>query len=143
MTASVRAGDLTIPDDLLYLATTDRIGHVSFVRPDGSVVTNLMWIDWDGEHILTSSPVDSVKGRHLRKNPQVSVSAVDRDDDWRYVIVRGRVTDIIPDKELAFIDKMSMRYTDSPYRRRGFEREIFVITPDHINVSRGGWARKR
>jgi len=143
MTTGPRAGAPTIPDDLLDLVSTDRIGHVSFVRPDGSVVTNLMWIDWDGEHILTSSTVGSVKGKHLRTNPQVSVSAVDRDDPWRYVIVRGRVTDIVPDEGLAFIDKMSMRYTDSPYMRRGFDREIFVIKPDRINVSRGGWARKR
>jgi PPOX class probable F420-dependent enzyme len=132
-----------IPDDLLDLVTTDHIDHVSFVRPDGSVVTHLMWIDWDGDHILTSSPVGSVKGRHARRNPHVSVSVVDRDDPWRFVIVRGRVTDIRPDDELAFIDKMSTRYTGGPYYRRGYEREIFVVTPDHIRVGRGGWARRR
>jgi PPOX class probable F420-dependent enzyme len=134
---------LIIPDDLLDLVTTDRPGHVSSIRPDGGIATHLMWIDWDGEHVLTSSPVGSRKGRNWRHNPQASVSVVDRDDAWRLVIVRGRVTDILPDEELAFIDKMSMRYTGSPYIRRGFEREIFVITPDHIRVGRGGWAPKR
>jgi PPOX class probable F420-dependent enzyme len=133
----------TIPDDLLELVTTDRIGSVSWVRADGSIATHLMWIDWDGEHILTSSPVASVKGQHARRDGHVSVSAVDRDDPWRYVIVRGHVTDIQPDDDLAFIDKMSLRYTGSPYYRRGFEREIFIITPDHISIGRGGWARRR
>ena len=133
----------TIPDDLLDLVTTDRIGHVSFVRPDLSAVTHLMWIDWDGQHILTSSPIGSVKGRHVRLNPHVSVSTVDRDDPWRYVIVRGRVTEIRPDENLVFIDKMSLRYTGVPYFRRNFEREVFVITPDHIRIGRGGWARRR
>lgn len=137
------AGELTVPDDLLDLVTTDRPGSMSSIRPAGGISTHLMWIDWDGEHVLTSSPVGSVKGRNWRVNPQASVSAVDRDDAWRFVIVRGRVTDIVPDEELAFIDKMSLRYTGSPYFRRGFEREIFVITPDFIRVGRGGWARKR
>jgi len=38
---------------------------------------------------------------------------------------------------------MSLRYAGSAYMRRGFEREIFVISPDHISIGRGGWARRR
>jgi PPOX class probable F420-dependent enzyme len=135
-------GPLTIPDDLLYLVTTDRVGAVSWARTDGTVVSHLMWIDWDGEHLLTSSPIGSIKGQHARRNGQVSVVAVDRDDPWRFVNMRGRVTDIVPDENLEFIDKMSVRYTGQPYYRRGFEREIFVITPDHVSLGRGGRARK-
>jgi PPOX class probable F420-dependent enzyme len=132
-----------IPDDLVGLLTTDHIGHVSLIRSDGSIVTQLMWIDWDGEHVLTSSPIGSRKGLHWRANPAVSVSVVGHDDDWRYVIVRGRVTEIRPDTDLEFIDRMSQRYTGSAYRRRDAQREIFVITPDHISASRGGWAPRR
>jgi PPOX class probable F420-dependent enzyme len=127
----------TIPQDLAYLLTSDRIGHVSSLRPDGSIATHLMWIDWDGDHVLTSSPVGSRKGQNWRHNPQVSVSVVDASDPWRYVIVRGRVTDIRPDEDLGFIDKMSLRYVGAPYFRRGSAREIFVITPDHVRASRG------
>jgi hypothetical protein len=59
----------TIPEDLLYLLSTDHIGSVSSLRRDGSIATNLMWIDWDGEHVLTSSPVGSRKGANWRANP--------------------------------------------------------------------------
>jgi PPOX class probable F420-dependent enzyme len=132
-----------IPDDLTDLLTTDHIGTVSSIRPDGAIATYLMWVDWDGVHVLTSSPVGSQKGENWRANPVVSVSVVDHYDDWRYVIVRGRVTEIRPDTNLEFIDRMSERYTGSPYRRRGNEREVFVITPDRIMASRGGWAPRR
>jgi PPOX class probable F420-dependent enzyme len=135
--------DPTLPDDLAYLLTTDHIGHAASIRADGSIATHLMWIDWDGEHVLTSSPVGSRKGANWRANPNVSISVVDHEDDWRYVIVRGRVTEIRPDVELAFIDKMALRYTGARYRRRDFQREIFVITPDHVRSGRGGWAPKR
>ena len=131
----------TIPDDLIYLLTSDRLGHVSAIRRDGSIASHLMWIDWDGEHLLTSSPVGSVKGQNWRNNPQAGMSVVDRDDPWRFVIVRGRVTDIRPDIDLAFIDKMSMRYLGVPYRRRDFAREVFEITPDYIQASAGRGAQ--
>src|SRR6188472_1086603 len=71
----------TIPADLAYLLTTDHIGNVSSLRDDGSIATHLMWLDWDGEHILTSSPVGSRKAENWRTNPQVSVSVVDHYDD--------------------------------------------------------------
>jgi len=132
-----RTSEPSIPEDLLYLLTSDRVGHVSAIRPDGSIATYLMWIDWDGERLLTSSPVGSRKGDHWRRNSQAGVSVVDRDDPWRFIIVRGRVTDIRPDEGLEFIDRMSMRYVGAPYFRRGSPREVFTITPDHIRASAG------
>lgn len=132
-----RASELIVPDDLVYLLTTDRVGHVTAHRPDGSIAMYVMWIDWDGEHVLTSSPVGSRKGQHWRRDPHVSVTAIDRDDPWRLVTVRGRVTEFRPDEGLAFIDLMSQAYLGLPYRRRGFEREIFVITPEYLHASRG------
>jgi PPOX class probable F420-dependent enzyme len=126
----------TVPDDLLDLLTTNRIGHVAANRADGSIAMYLMWVDWDGEHILTSSPVGSRKGGHWRRDPDVTLSVVDATDPWRYLIIRGHVTDIRPDEGLAFINRMSQRYTGGPYLRTS-PREVFVITPDYIRASRG------
>jgi PPOX class probable F420-dependent enzyme len=132
-----------IPDDLAHLLTTDHIGHVSFLRDDGTIATTLMWVDWDGEHVLTSSPIGEFQGRRLRANPTISVSVVDHADDWRFIAVEGRVTEIRPDTDLVFIDKLAQRYTGSAYRRRNYERETFVITPDRIRYGHGGWAPRR
>ena len=132
-----------MPDDLAYLVTSDHVGSVSSLRKDGSISTCFMWIDWDGEHLLTSSPVGSRKGARWRRDPRATVSVVDHFDDWRYVIIRGRVTEIRPDVKLEFIDRMSRRYLGSTYRRRDAQREVFVITPDRIDSGRGGWAPRR
>jgi PPOX class probable F420-dependent enzyme len=132
----------TIPDELLDLVTTNNLAHVTSIRSDGGVATYPMWIDWDGQHIITSSPIGSRKGQNWRRNPNASVSVVDRGDPWRYVIVRGKVTDMKPDENLEFIDKMSMRYLGMPYRRRDFEREVFTITPDNIRVGHGSAGRR-
>lgn len=126
-----------IPADLADLLTTNVLAHVSATRRDGSIAHYLMWVDYDGEHILTSSPVGSRKGAHWRRDPRVTLSVVDRSNDWRYLIVRGRVVDIRPDHGLAFIDRMSERYTGGLYRMRQYPREIFLIQPEHVRASSG------
>lgn len=126
-----------IPPELADVLTGGALGHVSAIRPDGSVAQYLMWVDFDGSHVLTSSPVGSRKGQHFRRDPRVAVSVVDRNDDWRYLVIRGRVVDIRPDENLAFIDRMSQRYTGAPYRFRNDSREVFVIEPEHVRASTG------
>jgi hypothetical protein len=94
----------------------------------------MVWIDWDGEHILTSSPVGSEKGRHVRKHPPVAISVVDHKDPWRYLQIRGHVSAIRPDEGLALIDRLAMRYMGIPYGDRDEVREIFEITVDHVRA---------
>ena len=126
-----------IPEDLTDLLTTNVLAHVVAVRHDGTMAAYLMWVDYDGEHVLTSSTVGSRKAANWRRDPHVTLSVVDRSDDWRFLIIRGRVVDTRPDEGLAFIDKMSMRYTGQTYRFRERPREIFVIEPDHVIASGG------
>jgi hypothetical protein len=47
------------------------------------------------------------------------------------------LVDFRPDEGLAFIDRMSDRYTGQPYRMRDRPREVFVIAPDHVRASSG------
>ncbi len=126
-----------IPSDLADLLTTNRLAHVSASRRDGSIAQYLMWVDFDGQHVLISSAVGSRKGAHWRRDPRVTLSVVDRSDDWRYLIIRGRVVEFRPDDGLAFIDRMSQRYTGQPYRMRDRAREVFVIEPEYVRASRG------
>jgi PPOX class probable F420-dependent enzyme len=127
----------TIPSELAELLTSGELGHVSAIRPDGSVAHYIMWIDFDGEHVLTSSMVGSRKAANWKRDPHVTISVVDRSNDWHYLVIRGRVVEVRPDDNLAFIDKMSVRYTGQPYRFRERPREIFVIEPDDVRGSGG------
>jgi PPOX class probable F420-dependent enzyme len=124
-----------IPDDLLDLFEEPALGHVSYVNTKGQVVTFPMWIDYDGEHLLTSSPAGSRKGRAFRARPQVSVSIVSIKDPWHWVSVSGRVVKVDPDEDLAFIDRMSRKYTGSNYFRRA-PREVYTIEIDRLSRSR-------
>jgi PPOX class probable F420-dependent enzyme len=125
-----------IPGELAYLLRTKVLAHVSLTEADGSLVTHIMWVDYDGEHILTSSPTQSYKSRALRQRPNIAVSVLDPADPWRRLSITGRVTEIRDDVGLAFINKLSERYVGTPYPRTA-PREIFVITPDKVRAFMG------
>jgi len=127
----------TIPEALRDLFDEPALAHVSYVNRKGQIVTYPMWVDFDGEHLVVSSPAGSRKGKALRERPQVAVSIVSTKNPWHWLSVSGRVVDIQPDDNLEFIDRMSRKYTGSDYQRRT-PREIFKIAIDRVSSS-GEW----
>jgi hypothetical protein len=93
-----------------------------------------MWVDFDGEHLLISSPVGSRKGRSFRERSGVALSMVSGKNPWHWLSVSGSVIDIRPDENLAFIDRMSHKYTGADYQRRS-PREIFTVAIDRVSPS--------
>lgn len=126
-----------VPAELVDLLTGSTLGHVTVVTPKGALVSHIMWVDYEDGRVLTSSRVGSAKGRALRADPRIAISVVDRANPWRWVTVSGRVVEIRPDTGLAFIDKMSRRYTGRDYMMRDMEREIFVVEPERVRSSTG------
>ena len=126
----------TIPEQVLDLFEEPALGHVSYLNRRGQVVTFPMWVDYDGEHILTSSPVGSRKGRSFRERDHVSVEIVSTKNPWHWLSVSGRVVDFQPDDNLAFIDRMSRKYTGREYQRRT-PREIFTVAVERVSSSGG------
>jgi PPOX class probable F420-dependent enzyme len=123
------------PDQLRDLFQEPALGHVSYLNDKGQIVTFPMWVDFDGEHILTSSPVGSKKGKALRQRPQISVSIVSPKNAWHWLSISGKVSGIRPDENLAFIDRMAQKYTGKPYERRT-PREVFTIDIERASPQR-------
>jgi PPOX class probable F420-dependent enzyme len=115
------------------------LAHVSYLNDAGQIVTFPMWADFDGTNLTLGSPVGSRKGQAVRLRPQVSVSIVSTKTPWHWLSVSGRVVHIQPDVDLAWIDRMSAKYTGQPYQRRS-PREVFTIEIDRVghSDSRGG-----
>jgi PPOX class probable F420-dependent enzyme len=130
-------GNTRVSESMLDLFEEPALAHISYHNGKGQIVTFPMWVDHDGEHLLVSSPVGSRKGRSLRARPDVSVEIVSTKNPWRWLSASGRVVRIEPDENLAFIDRMSQKYTGSAYQRRT-QREIFVIEIDRIRDT-GQW----
>jgi PPOX class probable F420-dependent enzyme len=121
-----------IPEELRDLFEQPALGQVSYLNHKGQIVTFPMWVDYDGEHLLVSSPLESRKGKALRERPQVAVAIVSNSDPWHWVSISGRVVDIRPDTDLVFIDRMAEKYTGKSYQRRT-PREVFSIEVDRVS----------
>jgi nitroimidazol reductase NimA-like FMN-containing flavoprotein (pyridoxamine 5'-phosphate oxidase superfamily) len=128
---------VSIPDDMLDLFAEPAVGVVAYTTETSQIVSFPMWVDYDGTHLLVSSPVGSKKGQAFRARPQVAVSIVSTKTVWRWLSISGRVVDIRPDEGLAYIDRMSQKYTGQAYQRRT-PREIFAIEIDRVGHS-GNW----
>jgi len=125
---------VAIPVELRNLFQEPALAHVSYLNKKGQIVTFPMWVDFDGEHILVSSPIGSKKGKALRERPQLAVSIVSNDNRWHWLSISGRVVDIKPDDNLEFIDRMAKKYTGKPYERRT-PREVFTVETDRVSSS--------
>jgi Pyridoxamine 5'-phosphate oxidase len=124
----------SVPSDKLDLFEEPALGQVSYTTEAGEIVPFPMWVDFDGTHLLTSSPEGSKKGRALRARPQVGVAIVSTTTPWRWLSLSGRVVEIHLDDGLACIDRMSQKYLGQPYQRRT-PREVYVIELDRVRHS--------
>ena len=78
-----------LTDAQLTLLRDRNFGVVATLKSDGSPQTSVVWIDTDGEHVIFNTRNDRAKGRHLRRDPRVSVTVFDADRAYRYFEVEG------------------------------------------------------
>lgn len=125
-----------IPDTHTDILGKKSFAHLSSLGPDGAPQSHPVWFDAADGQLLVSTGTDRQKYRNIRRDPRVSVSILDPDDPYRYLEVRGRVVEIEPDPDKAFLDRLARKYLDQdtyPYEeRRGVERVVLHIRPDHV-----------
>ena len=105
--------------------------HLSTLQPDGSPKVEPVWVGREDDRVLVTSDAHTLKGRNMQRDPRVALSIVAFDDPYDQLLIRGRVVEVRPDEDLAFLDELSRRYTSAPFpRRRWKRRAIYVIEPD-------------
>ena len=70
---------------------------VAALRDDGSPHQTVIWIDWDGEHVLLNLNQQRAKLEYLRDDPRLSVLTLHRDDPYRWLAIDGEVVEITTD----------------------------------------------
>jgi PPOX class probable F420-dependent enzyme len=95
---------------------------IATLRPDGSPHTVATWYDWEEGRALVNMEATRLRLRHIRRDPRVSLTALDKDDWYTHVSLLGRVVSLEDDPELTDIDRLAMRYTGKPFRRRDAKR---------------------
>lgn len=123
-----------IPHDLEDILTKRAFAHIATIGPQGEPQSNPVWVDWDGEHIKFSQTTTRQKYRNIQRDARIAVSALDPDQPYRYLEVRGKVVRVDDDPDNAFINKMAKKYMDAdeyPYHQPGDQRIVLHVEPEH------------
>lgn len=123
-----------VPEEFEDLFEKKAFGHLATLMPDGHPQSTPVWIDREGPNIIVNTASDRQKHENVERDPRVSISILDPDDPYRYLEVRGRVTEIRKADADEHIDRLAKRYLgkDRYPWREGEERVKLVIEPEHF-----------
>ena len=123
-----------LTDEQARLLQGPNFATVATVNPDGSPQLSIVWIDWDGRHVLFNTAVGRVKPRNLERDPRVSVLVIDREDGYHWVAVRG-TAELTTDGADEHIDKLARKYTGQGWQvKPGEQRLLCSFRPEHVSA---------
>lgn len=104
------------------------------ISSSGTPMNTLMWSSWDGEHILVNTRGYSKKIKNIKANPKVALMAVDPENPYRWIDVRGTVEEVVPDEGLSNINGHAKLYTGNdeyygsvaPIEMKGKEDRVVI-----------------
>ena len=109
--------------------------HIATVGKDGTPQVTPVWLDFDNGLIRFNTARGRVKERNLRANPNVALAIQDPDNPYRYVQIRGRVTEMTEEGADAHIDALAKKYLGQdryPFRQPGEVRLMVKIQPERV-----------
>jgi PPOX class probable F420-dependent enzyme len=107
---------------------------VATLRPDGSPHTAATWYDWEDGRVLLNMEDSRVRLGYMRADPRVSLTVLAEQDWYRHVSLMGRIVSIEEDVDLLDIDRLALRYTGKPYRKRDRKRFTAWLEPERWHV---------
>lgn len=125
-----------VPESHRPLLEQPNIGHLATLRPDGTIQLNDMWFAFDGKHIRFTHTTRRRKFRNLLENPVMTLSVTDPTNSYRYIELRGRLVETIPDPTGSYYTHLNTRY-GSTLRTPpvdALDRVILVMAIDTANV---------
>ena len=120
----------TLPDDVRDLLAKPNPAVITTLGKDGRPVSVATWYVLEpstglGRHadrILVNMDEGRKRLDHLRRDPRVSLTALDEAGWYTHVSLQGRVVEMADDVDLEGIDRIARHYTGAPYRTRDRKR---------------------
>lgn len=123
-----------LTDEQARLLQEPNFATVATVNPDGSPQLSIVWIDWDGRHVLFNTAVGRVKPRNLERDKRVSVLVIDREDGYHWVAVRG-TAELTTEGADEHIDKLARKYTGEGWQAKpGEQRLLCSFRPEYVSA---------
>jgi len=126
----------SIPEKFADLFNKKAFASLATIMPNGQPQVTPVWVDYDGHHVLVNSALGRKKDENMRRDPRVSLAILDPDNPYRYMEIRGRVTEVTQQGATQHIDKMAKKYLDKdkyPFAKPGEVRVLYKIEPEHVS----------
>ena len=111
------------------------VGTVTTLRADGSPHSTVVWVDTDGDAVRFNTARHRVKAKHVLRDPRVSLTVIDPQDQYRWVGITG-TAELIDEGADAHIDSLAKKYlgADSyPFRNAEEQRVTVRITVEKVD----------
>ncbi|HEX4283508.1 MAG TPA: PPOX class F420-dependent oxidoreductase [Terracidiphilus sp.] len=127
---------VAIPDKYKdLLGDKKAFASLATLMPDGTPQVTPVWFDYDGKSLMVNSARGRQKDLNIRRDPRVTLTIMDPENPYRYVEVRGRVTDITQEGATEHIDKMAKKYLDKdkyPFAQPGEVRVLYRVRAEKV-----------
>lgn len=111
---------------------------VATLRADGTPHVAPVWVDVDGDTVVLNSAKGRAWPTNLERDGRVTLTVPNRDNQYEYVSIRGRLAEQTTDGADAHIDAMAKKYLgqdEYPFRQPGEERVILRIEPEKVRYN--------
>lgn len=134
----------SIPESHKDLLINPVVVSLVTIMPDGQPQATPVWADLDNGHIVVNSAKGRQKDRNMQHRAKVTVLAIDPENPYRWLEVRGEVDEVDEASGLAWINRLSKKYrgVDDYYAGnmeslRGKEQRVtYRIRPTKVNASK-------
>jgi PPOX class probable F420-dependent enzyme len=127
---------VAIPDKYKDLLSGKKaFASLATLMPDGTPQVTPVWFDYDGKNLMVNTARGRQKDLNVRRDPRVTLTIMDPENPYRYVEVRGRVTDITQEGATEHIDKMAKKYLDKekyPFAQPGEVRVLYKVRAEKV-----------
>jgi PPOX class probable F420-dependent enzyme len=132
-------GDMSsLPDDARAFLQKPNPAVIATLGSDGPVSVATWYLLEEDGRVLVNMDDGRKRLEHLRRDPRVSLTALDEADWYTHLSIQGRVVEMRPDEGLADIDRLSRHYGGRPYPNRERPRTSAWIEVDRWH----GWGRQ-
>lgn len=123
----------------LLRSTVDVV--LTTVSPKGYPQSTLVWCSFDGEYVLLNTGIGYQKEKNMRRDPRVSVLAVDAVNKMRWIEVQGDV-ELVEEGALEHLNRLANAYRGKDFYElmpelKGKEVRVIVkVTPRKVHVGK-------
>lgn len=126
-----------IPKEYLDLLKDETKAYLflATIMEDGSPQVTPVWFNVDDEHILINTNEGRTKDKNMKARPTVALVIQDPQTPYRYIQIRGKISEHMTEGADEHINQLSMKYDNKPWKYRdGQKRIIFKIKPIHVDL---------